>query len=164
MTLSSALTVSSLTVDQWIKTDHVNPSGILQNQWVNNITGGAGFFKYNELFGMGLDNGRLSNYVANTSGATGFALSTNPLNDDTWHHCFLTFDGSTLRSYIDGSLNVTIEGITSWGSSTLNTMGRYYTSTIRYFNGEIGSLRVYNRALSANEALHNYNALKGRFS
>ena len=75
----------------WLKTDHVNPSGIPQNTWVKNITGGDGFFNFNELFGQGLTNGRLSNYVANTSGGTGFALSTNPLNDNIWHHCFLDF-------------------------------------------------------------------------
>jgi len=31
------------------------------------------------------------------------------------------------------------------------------------FTGNIGPIHVYNRALSASEVLHNYNALKGRF-
>jgi hypothetical protein len=31
------------------------------------------------------------------------------------------------------------------------------------YNGALGPLHIYNRALSANEVLHNYNALKGRF-
>jgi hypothetical protein len=31
------------------------------------------------------------------------------------------------------------------------------------FNGNIGPIQIYNRALSANEVLHNYNALKSRF-
>ena len=35
---------------------------------------------------------------------------------------------------------------------------------INYANGSIGPIHMYNRALSANEVLHNYNALKGRFS
>ena len=30
-------------------------------------------------------------------------------------------------------------------------------------NGEIGPIQVYDRGLSANEVLHNYNALKSRF-
>ena len=30
-------------------------------------------------------------------------------------------------------------------------------------NGKISNTQVYNRALSATEVLHNYNALKGRF-
>ena len=40
---------------------------------------------------------------------------------------------------------------------------QYYTSYYRNLNGEIGNIQIYNRALSANEVLHNYNALKGRF-
>ena len=31
------------------------------------------------------------------------------------------------------------------------------------WEGEIGGVHIYNRILSANEVLHNYNALKGRF-
>ena len=35
--------------------------------------------------------------------------------------------------------------------------------SVYYMNGEISNVMGYNRALSANEVLHNYNALKGRF-
>jgi hypothetical protein len=31
------------------------------------------------------------------------------------------------------------------------------------FNGDIGPVQIYNRALSASEVLQNYNALKSRF-
>ena len=31
------------------------------------------------------------------------------------------------------------------------------------WNGNIGPINYYNRALSSTEVLHNYNALKGRF-
>ena len=41
-------------------------------------------------------------------------------------------------------------------------IGAYY-SNVYTFNGNIGPAQIYNRALSANELLHNYNALKGRF-
>jgi hypothetical protein len=148
---------SNMSFSVWLKTDHVNPSGIPQNTWVKNITGGDGFFNFNELFGQGLTNGRLSNYVANTSGGTGFALSTNPLNDNIWHHCFLTFDGSTLKSYIDGSLNVTIEGITAWTSNIIKTIGRYDSSAIRYFDGILSNMAVWNSALTASQAREVYN-------
>ena len=33
-----------------------------------------------------------------------------------------------------------------------------------YFNGEIYSIRVYNRALTEDEILHNYNYDKGKFN
>ena len=32
-----------------------------------------------------------------------------------------------------------------------------------HFIGDVSTMTIYNRALSANEVLHNYNALKGRF-
>ena len=32
-----------------------------------------------------------------------------------------------------------------------------------YFNGNIGPVKIYNRALSAAEVLQNYNQLKSRF-
>ena len=148
---------STMSFSVWLKTDHVNPSGIPQNTWVKNITGGDGFFNFNDMFGMGLTNGRLSNYVGNTSGATGFTLSTNPINDNIWHHCFLTFDGSTLRSYIDGSLNATIEGITTWTSNILKKIGRYDTSAIRYFDGILSNMAVWNSDLTASQAREVYN-------
>jgi len=31
------------------------------------------------------------------------------------------------------------------------------------YNGNLACISIYNRALSAEEVLHNYNALKGRF-
>ena len=33
-----------------------------------------------------------------------------------------------------------------------------------HMNGKIGCIHVYNRALSATELTHNYNAMVGRFS
>ena len=146
---------STFSFSVWLKTDHINNSGEPQNVYVKNITGGTGFFKFNDLFGKGLSNGRLSNYEQ--GGIDGFALSTNPLNDNIWHHCFVTFDGSTLKSYIDGSLNVTIQGITNWTSNILKKIGRYDTSAIRYFDGILSNMAVWNSDLTATQAREVYN-------
>ena len=43
------------------------------------------------------------------------------------------------------------------------TLGFQNFSSGRYFNGQIGPILIYNRALSASEVLQNYNRLKGRF-
>mgnify|MGYP001415480557 CR=1 FL=1 len=46
------------------------------------------------------------------------------------------------------------------------SIGRYnsgYNPNENHFYGDMGSVHIYNRALSATEVLHNYNALKGRF-
>ena len=159
MTLSSGLTVSSFTTEVWIKTDHVNDEGS-QNAYTDNLTGGTGFFTFFSLGMGGANNQRLNAYASSV--LSNLVLSTNELNDDIWHSCICTFENGTLKSYIDGVLDKTHTGITEWSTSTLNTIGRYYTAGIRYYTGTIGSLRVYNRALAANEVLHNYNALKYR--
>ena len=44
-------------------------------------------------------------------------------------------------------------------------LGNYnHTSFGGYMIGNIGPCQIYNRALSASEVLHNYNALKDRFN
>ncbi len=149
---------STFSFSVWLKTDHVNSPGDSQNTYVKNITGGTGFFNFFSLFMMGLNVPKIGNYVANTSGSTGFNLSTNNLNDNIWHHCFLTFDGSTLRSYVDGSLNVTIEGITSWTSNILKKIGKYeHAANLRCFDGILSNMAVWNSALTASKAREVYN-------
>jgi len=59
-------------------------------------------------------------------------------------------------------------------SKSARTAGGYFVGTSvlkigsypppsEYFNGNIASVKIYNRALSADEILQNYNATKGRF-
>ena len=95
-----------------------------------------------------------------------------------WHFVGLTFDGPSLKFYLNG-VQVQ-EKLTS--SVTNGIIGPLYpqsninsgidTATIRIganrtasncFDGNIGPVQIYNRALSASEILHNYNALKSRF-
>ena len=48
------------------------------------------------------------------------------------------------------------------GFAVKTIIGGYF-SNVYTFHGNIGNAHIYNRALSSNEVLHNYNALKGRF-
>ena len=60
-----------------------------------------------------------------------------------------------------GSATGTAAGVTSPDSIGI---GRVATGgSYSYFDGNIGPSQIYNRALSAAEVLHNYNALKSRF-
>jgi len=86
---------------------------------------------------------------------TGFTDTTN------FNHALLVYDGSTNASYLNGSLIGTDNH--SYGASTANMAIAKYTYTTIYFNGQVGNVHFYNRALSSTEVLHNYNALKGRF-
>jgi hypothetical protein len=80
---------------------------------------------------------------------------------DNWHHAVMTYDQSYVKGYWDTVLtfNVGKTGSLASGSYPF-TIG---TGDSNYSGLDLAMLRVYNRALSANEVLQNYQATKGRF-
>jgi hypothetical protein len=84
-----------------------------------------------------------------------------------WNHFTLTYESGTgTNFYKNGVFTELVSTITS--SVTTNT----YPLTIgdwadqdggRTMDGLIGSIKIYNRVLTADEVLQNHNALKGRF-
>jgi len=97
-----------------------------------------------------------------------------PLN--TWVNIAMVYDGSLsgnsnrVKIYIDGVLQATtsigsiIPATTGPGTSNF-AIGGLGTATTpsSYFNGNINNVKIYNRALTAEEINQNYNTLKGRF-
>lgn len=88
------------------------------------------------------------------------------VNNNTWVHICVTFSWSTsLLTFYRNAQSAGTTPLTLTGNidntSPLNLMRR--GNGLYYANGEMGSFRIYNRALSASEVLQNYNALKSRF-
>ena len=86
----------------------------------------------------------------NTS-ATVEAYGTSALAANTWSHLAVTFDGTTIRLYVNGAQvsTRTRSGSFTTSSNPLQIGGnRFYT---QYFQGKIDEVRVYNRPLSATE-------------
>lgn len=80
---------------------------------------------------------------------------------DTWHYLTFTIDGSNSAAlYVDAVLQ---DSGTRNAESAVGSHFYIGSSGGNYANMEMGCASYYNRALSANEVLHNYNALKGRF-
>jgi hypothetical protein len=80
-----------------------------------------------------------------------------------WYNVVGNYDGSRARIYINGILSSisTNSGITSALSGF--TLGNGSAGGNSYWKGNIANTQIYNRALSAQEVLQNYNATKGRF-
>ena len=105
-----------------------------------------------------------------TGGATDVNTTGITPNNNTWQYIIGTFTGTTvtdgMRIYVNGVDNnqstATNAGIRSI-SSLEPQIGSLTASTSWIFEGNIGPIHIYDRALSANEVLHNYNALKSRF-
>ena len=94
------------------------------------------------------------------------ALNTTSASNTSFKwHC-VTYDSTAneLKGYCNGVLEVTTTpdfGDASGNEQSFNRIGSYYNTY--YLDGNLGFVRAYNRTLSSNEVLHNYNALKGRF-
>lgn len=84
---------------------------------------------------------------------------------NTWYHLAIVLDSAanTLKSYINGVLDINASYGTGVNFNTNYTIGKNPFAASERFNGNIAITRLYNRILSQEEILQNYNATKGRF-
>ena len=79
---------------------------------------------------------------------------------NTWYHVAYTYDGSNLRLYVNGT---EVKSVAASGSLKVNTrpvsIGADGSSQ-KFFNGTIDQARIYNSALTAEQILAHYDALK----
>jgi hypothetical protein len=102
-------------------------------------------------------------YLSGNSGyGTALLSSTNVILNE-WVHLVGTSDNTTRKIYINGQLDNS--GAYSSGIYSTNIgleIGAQLNNQYNY-NGKLGPIKIYDRALSAQEVKQNYNALKGRF-
>ena len=119
------------------------------------------------IYNLGISNSglpisSLGNGISRIQLSASKAISLN-----TWIYLCTTYDGSILKMYINGVQDInTMSGTYTIGQNTVpltigsnQTLGSYYD----WFKGSIGSIMMYNRALSPTEVLFNYNVTKTRF-
>ena len=94
-------------------------------------------------------------------------LSTNAIDDNEWHHVVYTFNTSSVKLYIDGTLN---SSVTPTGSASFNFdqsskkligagyVGISQSSISQYFKGRIDEFAAYDYELTSTNILANFNA------
>ena len=82
---------------------------------------------------------------------------------NNWYHAVGTYDGSNVKLYVNGVLQLTTASTTVPTRSNLGIILMRRWDAGDYFGGHLSTVKIYNRALSASEILQNYNATKGRF-
>lgn len=139
---------SALTLEAWIKTDKITNDTIISKD------DDAGNREY--YFGVSYDGnhpGRVR-WTLKTSSFQ-FRDSSTVVNDSQWHYIVGTYDGSYLRTYIDG-----VEDTTSPVAQTgliPNTSAPFWIGAKpnigyeQYFRGVIDEVAVYDRALTSDE-------------
>lgn len=83
---------------------------------------------------------RVMFYAATGAGEVG-NFGTTAIAADTWYHLAATYDGSTVRVFLNGALEVTASGTPANGTSPLRIGGDNVYST-RHFNGHIDDFRI----------------------
>lgn len=99
-----------------------------------------------------------------TNGNTYVNSGVSGLHDSQWHMFTATCDGSIIKIYVDGEYkaqgNVSSfwDGSTSWPGDTWN-IGRDNNNGFYHFRGRMKQLKLFSRALSADEIKLEYNTM-----
>ena len=133
------------TVSIWLKSSQPN------NDYFGCVFNYGGF-PYAERFGLHVHQSR-PYFVGEAADFIGNANISNNL----WHAIVVTYDGSAVRMYVDGSLDsacnlklATTQSIFRLGARTPGD------NLPEFFNGSLSNLRIYNRALSPDEVAELY--------
>ena len=146
ISLSSATTHSdNLSVSFWIKGENVG---------LCNVFGGTGLFQF---FGSNDNSGHFRIFNSTAGGWKNIMLN---FFDNTWKHAVLTVENkSTVKAYANGVLQSTHTfGGNPMNSSTINRIAKYGQANIRYFEGKIDEIGLFNSTLTQSEITTIYNS------
>jgi hypothetical protein len=138
----------------------------------DSLTGkGTVIMQGNTNHSFGFDRGETSGTVRfgiRFSSGTVYGVTSNSLSTDTWYHLAGTIEADdTVTLYVNG----VSQGTSSITASTFSETGNVRIGPTRvlggsgttYWDGAISVLRIYNKTLSHDEVLYNFNADRGGF-
>jgi hypothetical protein len=135
-----------ITISAWIKMNSDNPGKSILGKHIDDST--RGYFAQINYYTTSL------NFYVSVNNTHQGVLSTYVMTTGVWHMVTGTYDGSHVRVYIDGSEKDSTElsGTMDNNSEPLS-VGCLSANgaTQDFFDGLIDEVRVYNRALSADE-------------
>jgi len=153
----ASLNVTNITISSWFKvTSYLAAS----NPRIISKPAQAGHSDPYEVYSLQFPTASSFNYTMRISvDGTDYDVDSG-LSPSTgqWHHGVATFDGTNVKLYIDGILLKTESHPGSITTSIYDVyIGDYPRATGCHFNGLIDEVRIYNRALSADEVRYHYN-------
>ncbi len=161
--------------DDYVDLPNLGITGSGKNQvtvsaWVNPAAN-----QMNRVFTFGVDtvsmlldsSGYARCYIRNSANTQGNNTSTATIPLNSWTFLICTYDGQTTRLFINGSQNITNQltgdlrnnegAVPGTGYSIGNGIQWPGLTYYEYFNGKLDDVRVYNRALSAQDVRTLYN-------
>ncbi len=150
--VSSTLT-SAATVEAWIYANTI-PSASDYDEVIDNRRSADDMGVQLELNG---DNQKFK-FIVDVGASTALATSDNTFSAGRWYHIIGTWDGTTVKIYVDGVLQATTGSISGTITHTDKALMIGSTSAAWWFNGTIDNVKIYKRALSADEVAAEYRA------
>ena len=158
---------SPFTISSWVKVNSIGASDY--DIIITNQQNGGNYRGYYLQIGA---SGIIRLILRSTTSDRFFFDTATAVSAGAWSNVCVIYDGnnnsSSGKTFVNG-----IEISTSETTSTSAISGTTISSTnvyigsranaANFFNGDMANIHIYNRALSDNEVLHNYDALAGRF-
>jgi hypothetical protein len=160
-----ALDTSTFSIEVWL-----NPTNYNSNNQYNNMISfretyaTKGFrFGLSTTSGLNTDTAGAPIFWTNQSGGN-FSTSTSsyPILINNWYQILVTYDGTNCKIYVNGSLYSNTTGTYLPPSGNGLEIGGDGDGLFS-FTGQLSNYKHYNRALSAQEVLNNFNGLRNRF-
>ncbi|MDA9775340.1 LamG domain-containing protein [Algibacter sp.] len=156
---SAGNNMSTFSVSLWFKISNASALGTLIS---NGLGADNGYY-------LGVNVGGTIVFLT-SDGNSNTATSTSPSTyaDGNWHNVVLAYTAvgvgtSTYNIYVDGNSTPVITGsngkFTGTSAQPL-TIGKLANSSLYYYNGSIDQVRIFNRAITANEVTTLYNEVQ----
>ena len=146
-----------LSIDIWFYSSH-NNSGIITKGRTRGNSSQRDF----DITGTGTN----IRFLISRGSGYNFIMDNTYPSLNVWHHLSVSWDGTTgtngAKMYLDGALYAQATA----SSASFATSHDIFAGGNRsgfMMNGRISTIKMYNKALSAAEALQNYNASKARY-
>lgn len=153
-------TLPQLTVEVWVNLTPTN------NQAIGYIIG-----QRNNVFRLMYTNSNFQWVCATTNNgwysAGTTATTPNLTVYNVWNHVVAVYDGTNNKIYVNGVLQITSTGTVSGNVSMGSLAGLYImqtdSSNLDNASGQLGMARIYSTALSQEQIVSNFNAMRGRY-
>ncbi|MDP3724574.1 MAG: DUF2341 domain-containing protein, partial [bacterium] len=152
---NNSFNVSSLTMSAWIRVAAFPSTGEYPSI-ISRHNGGPTNAGYTlQISGTSGEAQKIR--VAIGDGDFQAAVSSTNVAANVWYHVAGTFDGTTMTIFVNGvSENTATNGLTNYSNVLQVGYSPGNISGDDYFNGLIDDVKIYNRALSANEIASDY--------
>ena len=148
-----------LTICAWVNIDDTSGTQIIVDQSTSTV--GLGFRTNNAAIDSFWRNG----------GVINIETIISSYSADTWLYVCVVYDTNSMVGYMNGAVQ------NSYGSADINLteanrgvdntnnmdIGKVNDANSDHIDAKIAQVKIYNKALTADEILQNYNALKNRF-